>query len=77
MVAAVVVIVVVVLVGGVGLRKQGTCLRRRWGGRFGAQRMREVLPAAEMLAKVGSDFCSVQFRRGWAQFGIQAPWKAG
>ena len=35
--------------GGVGWRKKGTRLRRHWGGRFGAQRMHEVLPAAAWL----------------------------
>ena len=38
--------------GAPGARKRGTRLRRRWGGRCGPVRPREILPAAEMLAKV-------------------------
>ena len=35
-----------------GARKQGTRLRRRWGGRYGIVRPREILPTEVMLAKV-------------------------
>ena len=31
----------------------GTRLLRRWGGRFGARRLREVPPVAEILVKAG------------------------
>ena len=67
--------------GGVGWRKKGTRLRRHWGGRFGAQRMHEVLPAAAMLAKVGRLFVRFSssvvgrtsgFRRHGKRAGFQA-----
>ena len=38
--------------GAAGARKRGTRLRERWGGRFGAMRPREMLPAAERQEKV-------------------------
>ena len=37
--------------GTAGARKQGTRLRRRWGGRFGAVRPREEVPVDVMQAK--------------------------
>ena len=37
--------------GALGARKRGSRLRRCWGGRYGIVRPREILPAAEMLAK--------------------------
>ena len=47
--------------GAPGSRKQGTRLRRRWGGRYGIVRPRDVLPAAVMLAKVTGLVRYIQF----------------
>jgi hypothetical protein len=57
-----------------GARKRGTRLRRRWGGRFGVSRPREILPATEMLDKVARGAIGAVSRSTDGSPNVLFPW---